>query len=145
VRADCHPACVIDIHPILQANILVDERGEPRLTDFGLTEVSATEDTRRPPGNCSSGSWRWMAPELHQEGGRKSRKADIYAFGMVIIEVIKSSTECNIPEETHLSPSIDLHWTSTVHRGRSESLLDRWPSLDESRSRGTTIASFTRY
>jgi serine/threonine protein kinase len=75
---------------------LVGERGEPRLADFGLTEMSATEDVRRPPGNCYSGSLRWMAPELHQEWARKSRKADIYAFGMLIIEVCKPRTSIYI-------------------------------------------------
>jgi serine/threonine protein kinase len=72
----------------LQSNILIDNDGSSRLTDFGLISVSETENFITTTVQGGRGSTRWMAPELFQTGIKKSRASDIYAFGMTIIEVI---------------------------------------------------------
>ncbi|KII91431.1 hypothetical protein PLICRDRAFT_508175 [Plicaturopsis crispa FD-325 SS-3] len=71
------------------ANILVDEYGGVRLADFGLsTYVDATTTSSH-----TSGTIRWMAPELHDprafslNHARRTTCSDIYAFAHVCLEV----------------------------------------------------------
>ncbi|KDQ55758.1 hypothetical protein JAAARDRAFT_133559 [Jaapia argillacea MUCL 33604] len=74
------------------ANILIDEMGQARLADFGL---SIFADSTRGAFTTSSGagSTRWMAPELMQpqqfgfDRARRSRPSDVYAFGHVCLEI----------------------------------------------------------
>ena len=70
-----------------QVNILIDETGGVRLTDFGLLTVSETEAFQTTYTRGDGGSMRWMAPELSESGTKKSRATDVYSFGMTIIEV----------------------------------------------------------
>ncbi|KAL5497896.1 hypothetical protein ACEPAH_2827 [Sanghuangporus vaninii] len=74
------------------ANILVDDAGRPQIADFGLAQAtniaSATASTR------SKGTLRWQAPELVYPGiyggdGRVNTKTDMYAFGMICLEIFK--------------------------------------------------------
>lgn len=69
-------------------NILIDDNGQARLSDFGLVTISETyqfNTTYRPGEGC--GSIMWMAPELFKGGNARSRSSDIYAFGMTIVEI----------------------------------------------------------
>ena len=66
-----------------QLNILINHRGRARLADFGFTSVLRSifvlEFRER--------TLRWAAPEVIRGGSRGTREADIYSFGMVVIEV----------------------------------------------------------
>ena len=42
--------------------------------------------------NDVGGTWGYMAPELCLEDGKRTKEADIYAFGMVVYEVITGSS-----------------------------------------------------
>jgi serine/threonine protein kinase len=93
IHGDVKAVCVLVIFVQLvvtfrQSNILIDNDGSIRLTDFGLISISETENFRTTIVQGGRGSTRWMAPELFQTGIKKSRSSDIYAFGMTIIEVI---------------------------------------------------------
>lgn len=71
-----------------QANILIDDEGSARLSDFGLITLSEVEGnafqvTQGPDG----GSTRWMSPELIMGSTKRSKESDVYAFGMTVVEV----------------------------------------------------------
>jgi serine/threonine-protein kinase len=68
-----------DIKP---GNIMIDGRGEPRVTDFGLAALaSAVEGSE-----IRNGTPAYMAPE-QLEGREVSAQSDIYAMGLVFHEM----------------------------------------------------------
>ena len=66
--------------------ILVDDVGHPRLSGFSsFTMMSGT------PPSATSGTHRWMAPELldpESSSPHNTRESDCYSLGMVIYEVL---------------------------------------------------------
>jgi tRNA A-37 threonylcarbamoyl transferase component Bud32 len=70
------------------SNILLDARGEPQVTDFGLAKLLDADDTVTSPG-AISGTPSYMAPE--QAAGRTdliSTGTDIYGLGAVLYELL---------------------------------------------------------
>jgi eukaryotic-like serine/threonine-protein kinase len=71
-----------DIKP---ANILIDPQGRAYLTDFGIAAVE--EDLLRDVS--AAGTLPYMAPEqLGDEGGPVDHRADLYALGVVLYELL---------------------------------------------------------
>jgi hypothetical protein len=63
------------------ANIMLDERGNVRLTDFGLAAVAGDLQT-----NIAEGTPGYMAPE-HLAGREVTVRSDIYCLGLVLYEI----------------------------------------------------------
>ena len=83
--AMAHAAGIIhrDLKP---SNILVDPQGRPRIMDFGIaTRLDAADAERQQAG--VSGTLRYLAPE-YLDGRQVSEKIDIYAAGLVMIEML---------------------------------------------------------
>ena len=69
-------------------NILIDEEGNVRITDFGLITVTESQALGTDfTAHTGKGSVRWMAPELFGPAARITRSTDVYAFGVTIHEV----------------------------------------------------------
>jgi serine/threonine protein kinase len=68
-----------------QANILVNDRGEACVADFGLSTVSCVTASATTIGQSNT---RWLPKEL-LDGSQKSptKSSDIYAFAHVCVEV----------------------------------------------------------
>ena len=64
------------------ANIMLDGRGQVRITDFGLARLTSVEDAA---GN-RAGTPAYMAPE-QLAGGAVTVQSDIYSLGLVLHEV----------------------------------------------------------
>eukprot|EP00002_Diphylleia_rotans_P012994 TRINITY_DN2530_c1_g1_i4.p1 TRINITY_DN2530_c1_g1~~TRINITY_DN2530_c1_g1_i4.p1 ORF type:complete len:2539 (+),score=349.69 TRINITY_DN2530_c1_g1_i4:56-7672(+) len=63
-------------------NLLLDDRGHVKVSDFGMTALQGHETKER-----SSGSLYWMAPEVIS-GDKFTAAADVYSFGIVMWEVL---------------------------------------------------------
>jgi len=79
------------------ANILIKNGATPKacISDFGFSSVAPTASFAMPASvDENKGTWSHMAPELlfpekfGLPDGRISKQADIYAFGMVVYEVL---------------------------------------------------------
>ncbi|HWL24376.1 MAG TPA: Stk1 family PASTA domain-containing Ser/Thr kinase [Ureibacillus sp.] len=71
-----------DIKP---QNILIDEDGNCKITDFGIsTTLSATSFTKT---NSVLGTVHYLSPE-QARGGLATKKSDIYALGIVLYELL---------------------------------------------------------
>jgi len=71
------------------SNILVDEKGEPQVTDFGLAKLVSEEDSALTLSVQMLGSPSYMAPE--QAEGRHhdvTTASDVYGLGAVLYELL---------------------------------------------------------
>ena len=68
-----------------QPSILINDTGRACLTDFGLSTI--TPDLKPAAPTHGYYSIRWTAPEILRGEVGVSKETDIYAFGMVVIEV----------------------------------------------------------
>jgi serine/threonine protein kinase len=78
----------------IKANILIDQTGNPCLSDFGCLSIISDPANVVAPGSYESGGTvRWTSPELivpeqfGLENSRRTKSSDCYALGMVIYEV----------------------------------------------------------
>jgi serine/threonine protein kinase len=66
-------------------NIMLTEAYEPKIGDFGLSKFVAPDDMLNQSG--TRGAARYMAPEIH-ESFEYGFEVDVYAYGMIMYEVI---------------------------------------------------------
>ena len=128
--AAAHAAGVIhrDLKP---ENILIDRTGLLKITDFGLGRVQeSTASSIRQSGSLVSaegksiaGTWEYMAPEQKEPGETVDHRADLYAFGIILFEMLTGirPTGLDLPSETHwdVPKHLDLVFRNcycSVHR-----------------------------
>ncbi|KAL1309708.1 hypothetical protein AAHE18_17G197100 [Arachis hypogaea] len=81
-----------DIKPY---NILLDENFNPKVSDFGLARLSPT-DKSIVSLTAARGTIGYMAPELfYRNVGAISYKADVYSFGMLLMEMASRRKNLN--------------------------------------------------
>ncbi|KAK8487362.1 hypothetical protein V6N11_021434 [Hibiscus sabdariffa] len=84
-----HRGCDMQIlhFDIKPHNILLDENFTPKISDFGLAKLHAI-DASIVSLTAARGTLGYMAPELFYKNiGSISHKADVYSFGMLLMEM----------------------------------------------------------
>ena len=74
-----------DVNP---RNVMLSVRGEVKLIDFGVAKSSAKQD--QTVGHIIKGKFAYMAPE-QIEGGAIDGRADIFAAGLMLHEMVEGS------------------------------------------------------
>ncbi|KAG8955767.1 hypothetical protein FRC03_011083 [Tulasnella sp. 419] len=77
------------VHGDLKAtNVLVDDKGTARITDFGLSRILEEGHSGFTTSTGVTGTHRWMAPELMlTERSRPTTEADIYSMTLLALEI----------------------------------------------------------
>jgi len=108
-----HRGCEMQIlhFDIKPHNILLDENFAPKVSDFGLARLCPTNESLKSL-TAARGTIGYMAPELfYQNIGRVSYKADVYSFGMLLLEMAGRRKNWNALTEN----SNQIYWPDWVH------------------------------
>ncbi|KAK8713292.1 hypothetical protein V6N13_148513 [Hibiscus sabdariffa] len=106
-----HKGCDIQIlhFDIKPHNILLDENFTPKVSDFGLAKIYPIEKSIVSLTGAR-GTMGYMAPELFYKNiGGISYKADVYSFGMLLMEMASKRKNLNVNVE-HLSQIFFPSW-----------------------------------
>jgi eukaryotic-like serine/threonine-protein kinase len=119
------------------ANIMINERNQVKVTDFGIAKVIDASATNN--GTMIMGTPLYMSPEQIQ-GGTIDRRVDVYALGIMLYELVTGSPpfyEGNI-EYQHIHnpvPEISMGVSETLKKiiGRcvQKNPDDRFKSFEE--------------
>jgi len=106
-----HQGCDMQIlhFDIKPHNILLDDNFIPKVSDFGLAKLHATIDGVVNV-TAARGTLGYMAPELfYKNMGGVSYKADVYSFGMLLMEMASRRRNSN-PKAEHSSQHYFPFW-----------------------------------
>ena len=79
------------------ANILLDEDFNPKLSDFGLAKLGPDGDKTHVSTRVM-GTYGYCAPD-YAMSGKLSTKADIFSFGVVLLELITGRKAFDITKQ----------------------------------------------
>ncbi|MCA1565407.1 MAG: serine/threonine protein kinase [Acidobacteria bacterium] len=106
------------------ANIMLDERGDVRITDFGIAALG--ESLQRGAREAAVGTPAYMSPE--QLGGRELTVAsDIYSLGLVLYEVFTGKKAF---EAANLNDLLRLRRSDTTPTSPSKLIADLDPLVE---------------
>ncbi|KAH0654872.1 hypothetical protein KY290_030685 [Solanum tuberosum] len=105
---------------IKASNILLDDKFQPKIGDFGLARFFPEDQAYL--STAFAGTLGYTAPE-YAIRGELSEKADIYSYGVVVLEIINSrkNTDLSLPSEMQYLP--EYAW-KLYERSRLIDLVD---------------------
>ncbi|KAJ7975996.1 Lectin receptor kinase [Quillaja saponaria] len=107
---------------IKASNIMLDSEFNARLGDFGLARTIQKRDETHHSTNIA-GTPGYMPPETFLTG-RATVETDVFAFGVLVLEVVCGRKPGNQNEENNYNSSI-VYWVWKLHsRGRILSAAD---------------------
>ncbi|MBN1286726.1 MAG: protein kinase [Anaerolineae bacterium] len=124
-------------------NILIDAKGDVYLSDFGIAKVMET--TAKLTGSDLMGTPTYMSPEQGQ-GGVIDRRADIYALGIVVYEmltgkvpftgessvsIVYQHNNAPVPSTRDVMPKVPASVDAVVRRALAKAPDDRYKTAGE--------------
>ncbi|GLT61327.1 hypothetical protein SLA2020_340460 [Shorea laevis] len=108
-----HRGCEMQIlhFDIKPHNILLDENFNPKVSDFGLAKLYPANDSVVSL-TAGRGTLGYMAPELfYKKIGGISYKADVYSFGMLLMEMVVGRRNTN----SFTDQSSQIYFLAWIH------------------------------
>ena len=105
------------------ANVMLDERGDVRITDFGIAALAEETGGHRP----AAGTPAYMSPE-QLEAGELTAQSDIYSLGLVLYELFtgrRAFEAASLPELLALRRSAAQPSSPSRHVSDLDPLVER--------------------
>ncbi len=119
-----------DIKP---ENILIDRDGRVKIADFGIAALVGSDADH-------SGTPPYMAPEQETVGGTIDHRADIYALGVVLYEMLTGERPEQNPSKPSHRVEIDVRLDEIVLRALEKEPARRYQTAGEFRTVVETMA-----
>ena len=130
------------------ANILINQKDEIKVVDFGVAAAQSTGDTELTKTGFVIGSPKYMAPE--QILGKKvDQRADVYSMGIIMYEmftgtapytkgdhmaVMYQHVQGSAKKPHELNPDLDLEISKVITKAMTVNRDDRFQSMNEVRA-----------
>ncbi len=105
------------------SNILLDETGEPKIVDFGLAHLKATDETKLTVPGEKLLSLGYGAPEQETDASVSDERADIYGLGGLLYFAITGQNPRYFREQ-----DIPVSLREALTKALATDREQRWPS-----------------
>lgn len=124
-------------------NVLVDEQGNVKITDFGI--AIALSETSLTQTNTLLGSVHYLSPE-QARGGMSTRQSDIYALGIILYELLTGTVpfegesavsialkhfQKDVPSVRQYNPNIPQALENVVLHATAKEISDRYKTVND--------------
>jgi serine/threonine protein kinase/formylglycine-generating enzyme required for sulfatase activity len=120
-----------DIKP---ANIMVGYDGVVKVADFGLAKMTHSQNTGLTQSGMAMGTLHYMAPEALMLGSSVDHRADIYAVGVMLYQMLTGKIPQGMFKLPSLQiPGLDPRYDAIIAKGIMEDREARYQSVGEMR------------
>jgi len=122
-----------DIKP---ANIMVDAEGQVKVADFGLAKVATDDSAALVTGShVSMGTMDFMAPEALYGMGHVDHRADLYAVGVMLYQMLTGEVPRGRFElPSIVKPELDPRFDAIIDRAMQKNPEKRYANATDIRS-----------
>ena len=126
-----------DIKP---SNIMLTRDGRIKMADFGLAKRYDVESSFRTQTGTGMGTPDYAAPEQFDPNGNVDHRADIYALGVMIYQMITGTLPRGAWKPPSEKADVDTHWDKIVSHALQTDPSDRYASVSEIKTDISSIA-----
>ncbi|XP_050215977.1 rust resistance kinase Lr10-like [Mercurialis annua] len=131
LHEDCeHSIIHYDIKP---ENILLDDKLNPKVADFGLAKLCNKRENSKIALSGGRGTLGYSAPEVWEWNHPTTHKCDVYSFGIVLFEIIgrRRQFDANAIESRQWLPK----WAWDMHKNKELDVMLSFCGIEDKHKR----------